>query len=111
MPIKNSAIKFREVKKYRIDFGEDGDLNVEYYPNALTLSLQKKVNAAAEADDLETIAEEFFTVVKSWDVQDDDGKVLPINRETLADLGIETLNSIIMQLRGSESPNATTSLS
>lgn len=111
MPVKNSRMKYREVKTYRIDFGDDGDLNVEYYPNALTLNLQKKVQAAAKENDLQTIADEFFKVVKTWDVQDDDGNVLPINRESLSDLGIRTLNEIIEQLAGNENPNPVTSTS
>lgn len=67
MPIKISNLGRRNVASMSIDFGEAGDLNNEYYPDQITLRLSKRVQAAKDTD----VPGIFFSVIKSWDRQDD----------------------------------------
>lgn len=108
MAIKRKAIHELDVATVRIDFGEAGDLNVEFYPNKLTYGLRKKIAAAAEADDYDSMLEHFIRIFKSWDLLDDKGEPEPLDMAVFEDLGVEVLGEIIAEVQAATLPKSAT---
>ncbi len=111
MAIKRTAIHESDVASIRLDFGDAGDLNVEFFPNKLTYGLRKKIAAAAQADDYDAMFEHFLKVFKSWDLLDDTGEPEPITMDVFEDLGIEVLNDIVSAVQDATSPKPQTGAS
>lgn len=59
-----------------------------------TLGWQKKVIAAAESDDVDTLSTTFFKVVKEWDIEDDDGNILPLDVTAFDLLTVATFGAL-----------------
>lgn len=111
MPVKVSKLSDREVKTLHMDFGEAGDLNVAYYPGRLTYGLVKRVEALQESKDMDALLTEFLSLIKSWDVQDDAGKVLPLVPASCEFMDFGTINDLIAKMQESSVPNRETSTS
>lgn len=84
----------------------DDDLLVKYRPGKMTQALRSKLQRGPvafleEGDDksVEAAWQAYYNAIAgllvSWDVLDDDGKPLPINAETLADLPMGFIESLI----------------
>lgn len=108
MAIKRTALHEREVATIHIDFGDAGDLNVEFYPTKLTYGLRKRIAAAAQAEDYDAMLEGFIQVFKSWDLLDDKGKPEPLEMAVLADLGEDVLAEIMKAIQDATSPKSQT---
>lgn len=106
MPIKTSTLAALDTKTMRIDFGDAGDLNIEYRPNGITLDLLAKLR---NAEDEETVVGLFFSVITSWDLQGDDGKTLPVDRSSYGFFSVPLIRTIIERMQAAELPNAETS--
>lgn len=99
--------KLRDMtKKKTIDLGEGAEITLEYYPRRITLNLSEQIKAAESEREIVRL---FFSVVKSWDILGDDGKPLPINDETLGDLGADILGDILTALQNADVPKAESS--
>ena len=108
MPVKRKALAEREVRSVRIDFGDAGDLNVEFFPGKLTFALQKRINQAAQADDYETLLESFLVIFAGWDLLDEDGEPEPLTMAVFEDLGLDVLAEVMGAVRESIAPKAET---
>lgn len=79
MPIQVHQIKEQELPVV-IPFG-DLELQIKFRPSAYTVPLVKSLGEALLVDTL-------VNLVSWWDLVGEDGEMVPINKETLEDLGI-----------------------
>lgn len=88
MPIRVSALT-ADRRTLKVAFGDDA-LSITYKPSA--------VNAVQEARELEerekgqhlmAQARSLAEIVTSWDLQDDDGKPLPVTADVIAPIGLD----------------------
>jgi hypothetical protein len=94
---------------------EGGDLNLVVYPNRITGKRTKEMQALADMTDEDMpegvtvedrAAELLFDVIKSWDLEDDDGAVLPFNAATQALLSVATMTTIYTEIGEQTNPNS-----
>jgi hypothetical protein len=112
MPIsisKANRYNRNEVEKIKLDFGEDGDLNMEVLPNKFTKGFQRQIRDHISDKDVVSAFDLFLEVVVSWDMLGEDGKTLPLTPEATDELTIMTLNQIITKMMEVVSPNSETS--
>jgi len=89
MPKLSRIQKADETIEVKVPF-EDGEvLTVVCYPNRFTGKRQRQLREVDD-EDYERQAELFFDVLKEWDLEGDDGKVLPFNAETAELLSAKT---------------------
>ncbi len=100
-----------ETRDVALDFGDAGTVNIVVYPNKRNLGYQRRLKAAQDDNDIARMADIFFSTVKSWDVTDDDDKVMPFTPETIDQLGMETFIEIGKKLSEHLNPNPETSTS
>lgn len=97
--MKLTSIK-NQTKKFKINFGDEGDLNVEYFPAKFTVGFQKQLmklaNEEETSDDTEKgdFFELLMTIICKWDLLDDEGVAYPINKETIAELPLSLVLEI-----------------
>lgn len=97
--IKASRIaQTNETAKIRLDFGEDGDLNLEFDPRKLTVGAVKEMSAAGREQDYGRLAEIFFDILTDWDLLDDDGEKMPYTEEAINALGFVTFINIVAEM-------------
>lgn len=76
----------------------DGDLNLEYDMSALSTrawkSAQLMSKNASVAVKVDIMLDALSTALLSWDLTDDNDRVLPINRDTLEGLSVNLLMEI-----------------
>lgn len=75
----------KETKKLEVVYKtSSGDfaINLEYRPQAITLAFLDELTNMLSSD--ERITYQMEKLVASWDLQDDDGKIIPITREALS---------------------------
>lgn len=107
MPIRVSALT-ADRRTIKVDFGDD-TLNLTYKPSA--------VNAVQEARELEerekgqvllAQARSLAEIITSWDVQDDDGKPLPVSADVMAPLGLDFTAKVTRAILDDLLPNRQT---
>src|SRR5690606_25762883 len=82
-------------KRVEIDFGDGEELTIVCYPHRLTRARQEELEELDE-DDHEGFARLFFEIMESWDLLDDDeGKPLPFNADTISLLSTPTMLQIM----------------
>lgn len=80
MPLSLSKIQpVEESRDITLDFGEAGTIEMTVLPDRFTLGRQRAIRKAQDANDAAGIADALFAVVESWDLQDDDGNVIPLD--------------------------------
>lgn len=100
MPVKLSAIR-GEVKKLHFDLGDAGDLNIEYSGKAVkygdfeALWDQQESTTITESQKRKLSTELILKAVLSWDLQTDEGEVLPITQETIEKLPLSLVLEIV----------------
>lgn len=74
-------------------------IQIEYFTQAVTLSFLKELEAA---EGTEKLVYQITKVVKSWDLQDDDDKVIPVTAEAIENSGVPIflLTSILSAIAG-----------
>lgn len=107
MPKLSKIQKVDETQDVEVPF-EDGEvLHVVCYPNRFTGKRQRDLRAVDE-DDYERQAELFFEVLKEWDLEGDDGKVLPFNAETAELLSSKTTIRLFTEIMDEITPDPKT---
>lgn len=107
MPKLSTIQKTNEAVPVTVSFGDE-DLNLVVYPNRITGKRRREL-AALDDDDTEGYAELFFDILKSWDLQDEDGKPLPFTADTVDLLSIPTTVRIFTEIGEATNPNQKTS--
>ena len=107
MPKLSKIQKENEAVSVAVDFGGD-ILNLTVYPNRITGKLRRDL-AALDDDDTEGYASLFFDIIKSWDLEDDAGKVLPFTADTVDLLSVPTTMRIFTEIGEATNPNPKTS--
>lgn len=90
----SALAKTREV---HLDFGEDGDLNLVIDPGALTPATQMKLAAAGE-EDVSVFCELLPKVIRKWDLTDDQGDVIALTPEAIAEVPFIALGEIFSKM-------------
>jgi hypothetical protein len=117
MPKLSTIQKADETLKVVIPFADD-DLNLVVYPNRITGKRTKEMQALADMTDEDMpegvtvedrAAELLFDVIKSWDLTDDDGNVLPFDANTQDLLAVPTMTRIYTEIGEATNPNPKTS--
>lgn len=103
---KLSALQPADIRKVAIPVGDDDTLNLEVDASVLTIGWQGRVNEAIAREDGLAFAREFFTLVKEWDLEDDDGDVLPLTEDTIDQLSMATFGTLVTQVTEQLNPNA-----
>jgi hypothetical protein len=70
-------------KHTRIDFGDDGDLNLEWNGGRLTGARQDEINAAMQTGEARALYGALVDIVASWDLLGDDGEPLALDADQL----------------------------
>lgn len=116
MPVKAVKNGFRATKKrddvtkdVALDFEEDGELNLVIVPSRFTVGLQRRITEASNDNDIARMADLFFSVVKTWDMVDESGEVMPMDQSTIDDLSLDTFFKILSKLGESIGPKEETS--
>lgn len=108
MPKLINIQKADETKTVSVDFGDGEILTVVCYPNRLTGKRRRELQDLDE-DDTERYAQLFFDVIKSWDLEDDKGKVMPFDAATIDALSIPTTIRLFTEIAEVANPNQKTS--
>ena len=82
MPVRLSKTA-SAAKHTRIDFGDDGDLNIAWNQGRLTGARQDEITAAMKTGEARPLYGVLVDVVVSWDLLGDDGSPLPLDAEAL----------------------------
>jgi len=106
MPKLSKLQKTDETVSVAVDFGGD-ILNLVVYPNRITGKRRREL-AALDDDDTEGYAELFFDIIKSWDLEDDKGVVLPFTADTVDLLSVPTTVRIFTEIGEATNPNPKT---
>ncbi len=106
MPKLSKLQKTDETVSVAVDFGGD-ILNLTVYLNRITGKRRREL-AALDDDDTERYAELFFDVIKSWDLEDDKGAVMPFDGATIDALSIPTTIRLFTEIAEAANPNRTT---
>ena len=78
--MKLSAIQPpQEPRELVLDFGEAGTVTMMVDPDKFDLGRQRRIRQAIKDNDNAAIADELFTAVLEWDLEDDDGEVIPLD--------------------------------
>lgn len=107
MPRLSTIQKADETRDIDVAFGEDV-LHVTCYPNRITGKRRRELQALDD-DDTEEYARLFFDILKSWDLEDDKGKVLPFTADTVDLLSVPTTIRLFTEIGEASNPNRTTS--
>ncbi len=107
MPKLSRIQKADETREVEVDFGDGEILNVVCYPNRITGKRRRELQQLDE-DDTERHAELFFDVLKSWDLEGDDGTVLPFDADTVDMLSILTTIRLFTEIGEAVNPDPKT---
>lgn len=107
MPKLGQIQKDLETKDVTITFEDGVTLGLKVLMGKFTVGWQRK--AKEIGDDISGIADHFFSAVKDWDLEDDNGKKLPLDQSSIDMLGIGTLFSIMSLMTEQLSPKEETS--
>ena len=81
-------------------------LNLVYYPNKFTTKLLLHIDVVYDGErEALGIHETLAALIKSWDLQDDNGNPYPLDPEKLAELGIPLLRKISQAIGNDTRPN------
>lgn len=104
MPKLSNIQKADETKTVSVDFGDGENLTVVCFPNRLTGKRRRELQDLDE-DDTDRYAELFFDVIKSWDLEDDKGAVMPFDGATIDALSIPTTIRLFTEIAEVANPN------
>jgi hypothetical protein len=97
MPISLKELKSLKAE-LTVPLFEGLELNIVYKVDAFDDDLSEKLNAASTggmAEKTKGYREILGRVLISWDLEDDKGKVLPVNADTLKHFNFDTLDTIL----------------
>ena len=80
MPMKLSAIQpMQEPRELTLDFGEAGTIEMTVLPDKFNLGHQRAIKKAQRDNDLPAMADILFSAIDEWDLEDEDGEVIPLD--------------------------------
>lgn len=88
-------MKLSTIDKTRVatvDFGDDDTLNVTYSPAALTPRLESQLS---DANTSEQMAHLVLSLVKDWDLVEENGEKVALELERLLDLPLIVLSTTV----------------
>lgn len=91
---------------------EDGTtVHLTVDPAKLTVRQMRLLGDAEQRGDVGAVVDMFFAIVKAWDLEDDDGRPLPLEEESLADWPIGLFMHFLQNIvpEGEPDPKAATS--
>lgn len=97
-----------ETKPLTIPF-QAGDLKVVYRPNAFTADVADKMQAQASKPEEATdgFLNMVVAILESWDLEDEDGKVIPIDKARLrAEVPVPVFGRIFAEIQADQTPVA-----
>lgn len=101
MPISLRALA-QDRHTLRIDYGDAGDLNIVYTPSLITEKLLAQMSAITNDSQVPEVGAAvnatLARIVQSWDVTGDDGAVIPLTEEALADMPLLVRVDILTRL-------------
>jgi hypothetical protein len=78
--MKLSAIQPpQEPREIVLDFEEAGSVTMIVDPGKFDLGRQRRIRQAIKDNDNAAIADELFVAVLEWDLEDDDGDLIPLD--------------------------------
>ena len=89
MPLRLKDLR-NATRKIQVEF-QDQTLEVEYYLNKATPALIAEMEGWS---DKEALQRSICTLVKRWDLLDDDGNEIPLEFDVVSELPTEFLNTI-----------------
>ncbi len=107
---KLSQIQHEEIKDVVIPFGSES-LTVTIVASRATVGWQRKAKQVGDEEGAGASADHFFTVVKDWDLEDDDGNKIPLDASGIDLLGVKTINKLAVSIGEALRPNEETSTS
>ncbi len=102
MPVSLSQIACK-LASVTHDFGNNATLTIEYDPNLITeevfaqLQTFSKMSGDTVVEGFRAFNELLISLIKSWDLLEDDGTVIPLTVERFAKLAIP-LRSLALQM-------------
>ena len=78
--MKLSAIQpHQESRELILDFEEAGTVTMTVQPDKFTLGHQRAIKRAQRDSDLPAMADILFSAIEEWDLEDDDGNIIPLD--------------------------------
>jgi hypothetical protein len=81
-------------------------VEIKFVPEAFSIDLIKKLEAPSNAERLDASAEMLIQSDLEWDLQDDDGKLIPVTKAVLTGLRLGILTPIAAAISESAAPKA-----
>lgn len=99
MPLALSKLQpLDPTRDVTLDFGEAGTLKMTIDPNNFTIGRQRAIKQAGRENDIPGMADALFSIVKGWDLVDDEGKTLPLDESGIDYLKTATVMNIFNKL-------------
>lgn len=103
MPKLSAIQQPQDTRELELNFGEDENgepiiVKMTILPDKFTLGRQRQIAKASKSNDMAGLADVVFSVVQSWDVEDDEGNVLPLNQAGIDHLKWETALAITRKM-------------
>jgi len=97
---------FKETRKVKVDIAGSA-LEVEYYVNAYTPEVEALVTGDVQRP-ARVMAELLARLVASWTLEDDDGKMYPVNAEAMNKLPLMFMLKVFQAIAEDMRPNLET---
>jgi hypothetical protein len=91
-----------------VPFGEHS-LKVTYKPHVYTPKFQSEADRAAQGEDTDRLSAMLSPLLDSWDLTDDDGKMITLDVASLRSLPIKILSDVLLAILRDFNPNPPTS--
>jgi len=96
--------------KLEIDFGGGDVLHVEYDPQAYTAAREEELAPLmSQARPGKWLVKTVEATILRWDLEDDEGNVIPLTEEGLAGVPTSVLTEVYKAVQEHQRPNPTTS--
>ena len=69
----------QEPRELVLDFGEAGSIEMTVLPDKFNLGHQRAIKRAQKENDLPAMADILFSAIEEWDLEDDEGNVIPLD--------------------------------
>lgn len=102
-----SALQPEDIRSVEIPVADE-TLHIKVDASVMTIGWQKRLNRAGAEEDINAFATEFFRLVKEWDLEDDDGEILPLETETVELLSVATFIRLVEAIGDKLNPNSVT---
>jgi hypothetical protein len=107
VPIRLSAV-IADRRPLKVAFGDD-TLSLTYKPSSVNAVQEaRELDEREKGQHLMAQARSLAEIIASWDLQDDDGKPLPVSADVIAPLGLDFTSKVTRAILDDLLPNRTT---